>query len=329
MGIAVGDYDENGFLDMYLSNDPFGNYLLKNNGDGTFTDVAEVLGVTVNKSCWGTNFFDYDNDGDLDLFVCTEIGQNAFFKNNGDETFTQLTGIGLDGAIKSFGCAVGDFDNNGFTDLAVHNEQSKPCVYKNAGGNNNWIKLNLIGVNANRDGIGSRIEAYLNGRKLIRETSCGISYMSQNSNSTIIGAGSNSEIDSIIVKWPGSGTVDILRNVSVNQTITLHEGETVVSVNEENNLPSEFELLQNYPNPFNPSTKIAYKLPENSMVKLTVYNLLGESTVSLINEYVPAGFHLVDFNAQNLNSGVYFYKIEAISENGTKFNEIRKMILLK
>lgn len=329
MGVAVGDYDENGYLDLYLSNDPFGNYLLRNNGDGTFTDVAEELGVLVNKSCWGTNFFDYDNDGDLDLYVCVEIGVNAFFANNGDRTFTRLFGIGLDGSYKSFGCGIGDFDSNGYYDIAVHNEQFPVNLYRNNGGTNNWVKLNLVGVQCNRDGIGSRIEAYIGSRKIIRETNCGISYMSQNSNSTILGAGSNAVIDSIIVKWAGSGTRDVLKNIAVNQVITLTEGETIVNAGNEVNPPNEFILHQNYPNPFNPGTKITFELATNSKVTLKVYDILGQEIITLINSELPAGLHIIDFIAANINSGVYFYKIEAVGNDGKTFSNVKKMIFAK
>ncbi len=329
MGIAVGDYNGDGFLDMYLSNDPFGNYLLKNNGDGTFTDVAEDLGVTMNLSCWGTNFIDYDNDGDLDLYSCAETGVNGLFRNNGVGTFTRMYGIGLDGNYKSFGCAIGDFDNNGYYDIAVRNEQSLPNVYKNNGGTNNWFKLNLQGVLCNRDGIGSRIEAYINGNKIIRELTCGTSYMSQNSNSTIIGTGSNTSIDSVVVTWAGSHTIDVLRNVSVNQTMTLIEGETILGVSNASENPMEFKLNQNYPNPFNPSTKINYNLPVDSRVNLSVYNILGELVATLVNGNVSAGYHRLNFEASSLNSGVYFYRLNAEGIGGEKFSHTQKMILAK
>lgn len=333
MGIAVGDYDNNGFLDIYLSNDPFGNFLLKNNGDETFTEVAGDLGITVNKASWGTNFFDYDNDTDLDLYVSASVGPsngiNEFFENNGDGTFTRLMGIGLDEDYKSFGMGVGDFNNDGFYDIAVNNQQVLPNLFMNNGGTNNWVKLNLIGVESNRDGIGSWIEVYNNGNKFVRETYCGISYMSQNSSSLIVGAGSETSIDSIIITWPGSGNIDILRNVAINQTITVEEGSTITSVEDEESLPADFVIEQNYPNPFNPSTMIKFNLAADSKVTLTVFDILGQEVANLINGNLSSGSHEINFNSSNLNSGVYLYRMDAASVEGTNFTSVKKMILTK
>ena len=333
MGIAVGDYDNNGFLDLYLSNDPFGNFLLKNNGDETFTEVAVDLDVTVNKACWGTNFFDYDNDTDLDLYVCASVGSpngiNEFFENNGDGTFQRMKGIGLDNDYKSFGMSIGDFNNDGFYDIAVNNQQVLPNLFMNSSNANNWVKLNLVGVESNRDGIGSWIEVYNNGSMFIRETHCGISYMSQNSSSLIIGAGEETAIDSIIIKWAGSGNIDILRNVAVNQTITVEEGSTITSVENEEFVPAEFVLEQNYPNPFNPSTTIKFNLTENSYVTLNIFNVLGEEIAILINNDLSEGRYEVNFDALNFNSGVYFYRLTAYGYSGIKLTSVKKMILSK
>lgn len=333
MGIAVGDYDNNGYLDLYSSNDPFGNYMLKNNGDGTFTEVATDLGISVNKSCWGTNFLDYDNDTDLDLYVCAAVGPangiNELFENNGDGTFQRKLGIGLDVDYKSYGMAIGDFNNDGFPDIAVNNQQVLPNLFKNSGGINNWVKLNLVGVESNRDGIGSWIEVYNNGDKFIRQTNCGISYMSQNSSTQIIGAGAETTIDSIIIKWAGSANIDILRNVAVNQTISVLEGSTVSSVDDNESIPDNFVLEQNYPNPFNPETKIKFNLPADSKVSLIVFDILGQEVANLISSNLTTGVHEISFRASKLNSGVYFYRINATAVDGTNFTSVKKMILTK
>ena len=100
-------------------------------------------------------------------------------------------------------------------------------------------------------------------------------------------------------------------------------------VNVEILAPAEFGLAQNYPNPFNPSTKISFGLAVDSKVKINVYNLLGEQVALLLNSDMTAGNHNVTFNAKNLNSGVYFYKLEATGNDGQNFTSTMKMILTK
>jgi hypothetical protein len=93
--------------------------------------------------------------------------------------------------------------------------------------------------------------------------------------------------------------------------------------------PVEFALDQNYPNPFNPSTKIDFNLAVDSKVKLTVFNMLGEEVETLLNSEMSAGLHSVDYTASGLNSGVYFYRIDAVGVDGTEFSSVKKMILTK
>jgi flagellar hook assembly protein FlgD len=98
--------------------------------------------------------------------------------------------------------------------------------------------------------------------------------------------------------------------------------------------PNNFTLEQNYPNPFNPNTQIKFSLPSNSNVKLTIYNLLGESVRELINSDMNSGVHTVqwnseDFSGNKVSSGIYFYKLKANGVDGSEFSQVRKMILLK
>lgn len=96
-----------------------------------------------------------------------------------------------------------------------------------------------------------------------------------------------------------------------------------------NLVPKEYQLSQNYPNPFNPVTKIKYALPYASNVTLKVYDILGREVISLVNEFKDAGSYIIEFNGTNYASGVYFYRIEAEGQNGRKYVEKKKMILIK
>ncbi len=98
----------------------------------------------------------------------------------------------------------------------------------------------------------------------------------------------------------------------------------VTGLDRTNQLPLEYNLFQNYPNPFNPSTVIKFDLSEDTFVNITVYSILGEVVLNLVNSKYMAGSHTILFNANNLKSGIYFYRI-----NTAKYTQIRKMILLK
>ncbi|MBC8257259.1 MAG: VCBS repeat-containing protein [Candidatus Marinimicrobia bacterium] len=259
MGLAAGDYDNNGYLDIYITNLDWGNALMRNNGDGTFTDVAEELGLLVNLICWGANFIDHNNDGLIDLFVAASCisgtgndgslgcswngGQsdvlptnNVLFQNQGDGQFVDISGqSGLEGPYLTTGSAIGDINNDGLIDIYEVNEMDpiSPAsnysrLYRNNYSEetseiNNWIKVKLEGVESNRNGIGSRIEVSNLGVTHIQDVICGESYSSQSSLTLSFGLRHSSVIESIIIKWP-SGTVDELTNVQPNQVLIVQEG---------------------------------------------------------------------------------------------------------
>jgi hypothetical protein len=231
MCVAVGDYDSNGFLDLYISNIPDGNKMLKNNGDETFTEVADAIGVGYNGIGWGSNFLDYDNDGDLDLYVSgtqqgSELVPSIMYTNDGAQKY-EIKDVGFEAdTVISFSNAVGDINNDGFPDIAVNNFQAyKSMLWKNAASSHNWIKIHLEGRDSNRDGIGSFINVYAESELYMRYTHCGIGFLGQNSQYEMIGIGSANLIDSIKVEWP-SGKVDIIKDIDVNQQLKIIEGAT-------------------------------------------------------------------------------------------------------
>jgi hypothetical protein len=200
-------------------------------------------------------------------------------------------------------------------------------LWQNSGNSNNWVKLELEGVVSNRDGIGSRIEVYIGADHFIRSTHCGHSYLSQNSSIQTIGVGSETTIDSIIIHWP-AGTIDVMRNLNVNSLYIVEEGSSTTDINQVETFVSSYILHQNYPNPFNPSTKIEFNLAVDSKVTLKLFDVLGQEVMILINKNLVAGIHEVNIDASAFNSGVYFYRIEAVG-NGTNFVQVRKMLLTK
>ncbi|MCW8995508.1 MAG: FG-GAP-like repeat-containing protein, partial [Psychromonas sp.] len=323
-----------GDLDLYLANSNAGNQCFVNNGDGTFTESAAFLGIADPTSSFSCGWADFDNDGDLDLYVANaSSGVDKLYRNEG-ATFTDVAAsVGTNDTRHSNSTTWADFNNDGFLDLYLSNNGSENRLYmSNAGNSNHWLELKLVGITVNRSAIGARVRIVADGSSQIREVQGGSGHNGQNSLPVEFGLGAITTVDSIIVNWPG-GPVDIHTNIAADQIISVTEGQPIVSVELSNfATPVGYVLAQNYPNPFNPSTTIEYSLPERTDVKLSVINIVGEEVTELVNQTMDAGNHRVEFNAANLPSGVYFYRLQAgnpSTGSGQSFITSKKMILLK
>ncbi|HHM20479.1 MAG TPA: CRTAC1 family protein, partial [Bacteroidetes bacterium] len=238
MCVAPGDYNNDGWIDIYVTNTPLiGSALLQNigpagGGQVKFGNAAAFAGVQfVGHTGWGAAFFDADNDTNPDLYVtAADYGDaaqsNAFFLNNGNGTFSQPdAGFAGDTTITN-NMAIGDFNNDGFPDIAVlNNEPSFTQLWKNNGGNNAWIKIKLHGVWSNRDGIGAKTEVYANDQYQMRYLLCGNGFLGQNSLTEIIGLGNLEKADSVVVTWP-TGHIDKLYDIESGTNLLLTEGST-------------------------------------------------------------------------------------------------------
>ena len=252
MGIAYGDYDNDLYQDILVTNFWEQTNTLYHNDRGTFfSDLSFDAGVgkeSFQFLAWGTEFFDYDNDGDKDLFVAnghlfpqldranlgTSYAQtNQLFENLGDGTFaevSQVSGEGLKIKKVSRGASFGDYDDDGDLDIFVLNLNDRPTLLRNDGGNeNNWLMVKTIGTESNRDGIGARIEVHSGGLTQSAEIRSGASYLSHNDLRAHFGLGQKEAIDLLVVHWP-SGLEERFENLSANRLVVLQEGEGIVHI---------------------------------------------------------------------------------------------------
>lgn len=332
-GCTWGDYDNDGRLDLYVTNTTQGGRLYHNDGNGNFSLVNNVPSND-GGLLMGTSWGDYDNDGFIDLFAANESGYGYLYHNNGNGTFSRVTNeiVSNDYGVHVAN-AWGDYNNDGKLDLFVTNTNSvtQNFLYRNTGtiGTNlgNYLTCKLHGCMpragySNTCGIGAKIKLYSGTLFEMKEVTADNGMGSEDMLWPHFGLGSRSNIDSLVVYWP-SGLVEKMTNVTVNQILYIDECLVSVQPNT-NQIPYTYSLAQNYPNPFNPITKIYYQIPKNTFVTIEVFDYLGRKVTTLTNTQQPAGYYQVDFNGENHSSGVYFYKITA-----GDFIETKKMILIK
>ena len=263
-GLAWGDYNNDGLIDLYVphgnssGNGNQRNVLYRNNGDGTFIEVAQAAGADDFTDTWAAVWGDYDNDGFLDLFVARPgtgiIGPgnaNILYHNNGDGTFTDVAtqeGVALeDGQTTSAHklAAWGDYDDDGFLDLCIKDgigpglstgnaNIGKHYLLKNNGGSNHYIKLYLNGVQSNKRGIGARVTVIHDGAIAFRQNNGGGGgeWGSQGDGPLHFGIGTSSTA-TVRITWP-SGIVDVIQSVPANTFLSITEGSSPAPVQSQN-----------------------------------------------------------------------------------------------
>lgn len=233
-GVTWLDYDNDGWLDLFIANMPLQNEpeaagyetLLRNRGDGTFEDVSAAAGIQGDfaEQSWDVAAADFDLDGWLDLVVLNGTHTSRLYRNNGDGTFTDIwsTAIGRD--LDHNGVAVGDVDNDGDIDLFIP-DTPNVLLLNDAAANsgNHWLSVRLRGVASTPDGLGARVVVTAGDQTLTREVAAGDGMISQNHNLRAhFGVGQATQVD-VAVHWL-SGTVDRLEAVAADQEITIAEG---------------------------------------------------------------------------------------------------------
>jgi hypothetical protein len=244
MGVDAADYDGDGWQDLFVANiDQELFSLYHNQKDLTFTDEPGEIGpATRPLSGWGLKFFDYDNDGDQDLFLAnghpddmvetltTRVRYKEpfmmFENTNGSfKNVSAKSGAVFGKDYPARGMTVGDYDNDGDLDLLISNNGEAPVLLRNDGGNRgNWLGLQLVATKSNPAAVGALITWQAGGVKRTRLKTSGGSYLASHDPREILGAGHAAKIESLEIRWPG-GKIDKLSNLPLNTYIKVVEGE--------------------------------------------------------------------------------------------------------
>jgi hypothetical protein len=234
MAVDFADYNGDGLMDIFVSDISF-SALYRNEGKGVFRDVSNSAGIAASSGqyvSWGTAFIDYDNDGDVDVFTVNGelkhlYGQeDQLFENVGEGKFEDVStkrGPYFQQELVGRGACFGDYDNDGDIEVYIVNLNDRGVLLRNEGGNlNSWLLIQLVGTVSNRDGVGARVKVVSGDIEQITYKKSSSGYLSQNDPRLHFGLGNYDVIDRIEIKWP-SGTVQVLENVRARQILNITE----------------------------------------------------------------------------------------------------------
>ena len=247
MGVAVGDYDGDGRLDIGKSN--FSGdlpSLFRNEDGGFFTDVAREVGLGTKQLLgWGIAFVDVDDDGRPDLVIAnghvypevdrSQVGdrylqETLLYRNTGDGRFAEITsaaGPGFAMSRPARGLAVGDLDGDGRPEIAIANMNARPSLLKNEVAGGHFLNLKLVGTQSNRSAIGARVRVHAGGRTQVQEVLSASSYYSSHEPALHFGLGLAETAEWVEVRWP-HGETQRWNKVQADRTVFLREGKTEI-----------------------------------------------------------------------------------------------------
>jgi enediyne biosynthesis protein E4 len=246
MGVDSADFNQDGWMDLFVANLDHEMYsLYENNHDETFDDQAGPTGIgsaTRLMSGWGLKFFDYDNDGNLDLFLSNGnpddlikiYHQDVDYEEplllfhgtgKGFENVSQKSGPVFAKPLSARGLAIGDFDNDGAVDVLISVNGGAPVLLRNnSGKQNHWLGLTLVGTKSNRDAVGARLTYQAGDLKRSRMKIGGGSFLSSHDPRLVLGLGQRMKVDFVEIKWP-SGAIQRLTDLPIDRYVTVVEGQ--------------------------------------------------------------------------------------------------------
>jgi hypothetical protein len=248
MGVDSADFDQDGWMDLFVANVDYEMYsLYRNNHDQSFDDQAASTGIataTRLMSGWGLKFFDFDNDGELDLLLANgnpddlieQIHEHVKYKEppllfrgtgRGFQNVSSQSGPIFQRPLSARGMAIGDFDNDGAVDVLIAVNNGAPVLLRNTvGARNHWLGIKLVGRKSNPDAVGARISYQAQDLKRSRMKVGGGSYLSDHDPRIVLGLGKRSKIDWVEVKWPlPSGATERFTDLPIDRYVTLVEGQ--------------------------------------------------------------------------------------------------------
>lgn len=280
---AWADFDNDGDMDVYVGASSLfsgDSTLMRNNGDGTFTDVTAGSGVLDAQLGIENAPADFDNDGFVDI-----LSNGDILFNNRDFTFSNFSN-----SMPPSG-AIGDANNDGFLD--VFNEGN---IHLNNTSTNNWIKINTIGTDSNINGIGARVELMTPAGKQIRDVRSGEGFAYMSSLNTHFGIGTETSIDHITIYWP-SGVIDFIPNPIINTTLRVEEGSALSVIDE------TLVDVSIYPNPVEAVLTIETSADLTNKIA-TVFDMNGRK---VLNQKLTTN----TLDVSTLGSGLYFLRLES------------------
>ncbi|MGB1308006.1 MAG: FG-GAP-like repeat-containing protein [Oceanihabitans sp.] len=346
------DYDNDRDIDMFIAKCRGGNPTISinemytNDGNNNYTENAADLNLADNMQTWSSAWGDFDNDGDMDVFVGASSGSHKLMRNDMNTTggFTNITSAQNVASLNatSIETTTYDLDNDGNLDLIsgehvlfgdgnmaftleanligasrrafgdINNDgfldvfSENGTVFTNNTNNNNWITINTIGTDSNINGIGARVELHTPSGVQIRDVRSGDGFRFMSSLNTHFGMGTEDTINNVIIYWP-SGTVDNIPNLSINTVHTIVEGQSL-SVTDQ-----QLESLSIFPNPVADNINIKTAAVLNNKIA-SIFDINGKR---VLNKKLTSN----SINVSKLQSGVYILRIES---NGKTIN--RKFI---
>ena len=313
MGVAWGDYNNDGWPDAYVTNIDQGN-LFKNLGNGRFEDVTIESGSGLNGMSWGVVFVDFDNDGDEDLFIGNTYdfdGRRSFLYENTNGSFENIArdaGVAL--STNTFGVATGDFNKDGRMDLIVGDDNGENKLLLNTSTEtNNWVFLTLEGDAYNKMAVGATVYLYAQEERYTRAVYAGSSYRSQISPTLHFGLAEGEVIDSLVIHW-GKDNAETYYDLEVNKDYKFVENQPLrVAAEQYERAESAEIIVEHFPNPSSSSVNFKVLLPAAERVYLEIYDAIGRKIETQVYSALSAGLNRMYLDSSAYRNGIYFYKL--------------------